>query len=72
VLPLLNPLFAQDSTIQTQSNLEKINWSEEYEPSKSKFYVHNEIEINASPEIVWNILIAALEWENWYERTQSL
>lgn len=73
----LNPLFAQDSIKQNfatdnPSNLEKINWSEEYQPSKSKFYVHNEIEINASPEIVWNILIAALEWEKWYEGAENV
>lgn len=49
-----------------ESNSEKINWPASYEPSKSRFYVHNEIEINARPEIVWAHLIDALKWESWY------
>jgi uncharacterized protein YndB with AHSA1/START domain len=47
-------------------NLGKINWPADYEPSKSKFYVHNEIEISASPNKVWTVLIDALQWESWY------
>jgi len=35
-----------------QKDLEKINRPESYKPSKSKFYVHNEIEIYAAPERV--------------------
>lgn len=53
--------------VQAQElNHERINWPANYEPSKSRFYVHNEIEINASPENVWNILIDASQWESWY------
>ncbi|MCR9015573.1 SRPBCC family protein [Aquiflexum gelatinilyticum] len=43
-----------------------ISWPTEFEPEKSKFFVHNEIEISAPPEVVWNILIDALTWESWY------
>jgi hypothetical protein len=49
-----------------------IQWPEEFNPAKSKFYVHNEIEINAKPEIVWNILIDALKWESWYKGTKNV
>jgi uncharacterized protein YndB with AHSA1/START domain len=45
---------------------DQIDWPAIYEPSKSRFYVHNEIEIDASPEKVWNILVDALQWESWY------
>lgn len=44
-----------------------INWPEEYEPSRSKFYVHNEIEINTPPAVVWEILMQAEQWPDWYE-----
>jgi uncharacterized protein YndB with AHSA1/START domain len=43
-----------------------VNWPAEYEPSKSKFFVHNEIEIAASPKKVWSILIDAEQWPGWY------
>ena len=46
---------------------QEINWPAAYEPSESSFYVHNEIEINASPEVVWKILIDAERWPEWYE-----
>lgn len=48
-----------------------IVWPEEFNPEKSKFYVHNEIEINASPLAVWNILINAKEWHTYYKGAQS-
>lgn len=51
---------------QATDSMAKINWPSEYEPSKSKFYVHNEIYINASPSIVWEILIDAMKWQSWY------
>lgn len=49
-----------------EQRTERINWPAVYEPSKSRFYVHNEIEINATPEKVWDILVDALQWESWY------
>lgn len=45
----------------------QINWPAGYEPSRSKFYVHNEIEIDAPPQIVWEILMQAEKWPEWYE-----
>ncbi|MBX2895222.1 MAG: SRPBCC domain-containing protein [Cyclobacteriaceae bacterium] len=44
-----------------------VNWPSGYEPGKSKFFVHNEIEIAAAPEKVWAILVEAVAWPNWYE-----
>ncbi len=54
------------------ANSEKIDWPEVYEPSESKFYVHNKIEINAHPEKVWSLLIDALKWESWYEGARNV
>lgn len=50
----------------------RINWPDQYEPHKAKFFVHNEIEIEAPPEIVWNILIQAETWPNWYEGAKKV
>lgn len=55
-----------------QENPEKINWPVAYDPSVSKFYVHNELEINASPEKVWRILTDALKWPGWYKGARSV
>lgn len=55
-----------------QNYSEQIDWPEGYEPSQSKFYVHNEIEIDAPPKVVWEILIDALAWENWYEGAKEV
>ncbi len=44
----------------------KINWPADYLPSDADFYVHNKIEINAKPEVVWNLLINAKQWPSWY------
>lgn len=63
---ILFPGFAQ------QIDSEKINWPENYEPRKSKFYVHNEIEINTKPEVVWTVLIDALRWPSWYKGSKNV
>lgn len=53
-------------------NSQKINWPAAYTPEESKFFVHNEIDINASPETVWKILINAREWETYYDGASNL
>jgi DinB superfamily/Polyketide cyclase / dehydrase and lipid transport len=66
-------LFANLSSVFAQKiNIEKINWPSAYEPSKSKFYVHNEIEVSAKPEVVWSFLIDALKWPSWYEGAKNV
>lgn len=60
------------SVFAQQNNLEEINWPKNYEPSKSKFYVHNEIEINAKPEKVWGFLVDALKWQTWYKGAKNV
>jgi uncharacterized protein YndB with AHSA1/START domain len=49
-----------------------IHWPAEYEPSKAKFFVHNRINVNASPEIVWELLIDAEKWPQWYNGASDL
>ncbi len=46
-------------------------WPESLNPEKSKWYVYNEIEINARPEVVWEILIDADTWHSFYHGVQS-
>lgn len=44
-----------------------INWPSEYLPEDAKFFVHNEIDIQAAPQKVWELLIQAEIWPDWYE-----
>jgi uncharacterized protein YndB with AHSA1/START domain len=46
---------------------EQIRWPQAYQPQQTTFYVHNRIDIHASPERVWNILVAAETWPLWYK-----
>ncbi|MEZ5041878.1 MAG: SRPBCC domain-containing protein [Saprospiraceae bacterium] len=48
-----------------------IIWPQAFNPENSKFYVHNEIEINAQPQVVWGILINAKEWHTYNKGAQS-
>lgn len=50
----------------------KIHWPDKFNPKGSDFYVHNEIEINASPAQVWQLLIQAKNWRNWYDGIQHI
>ncbi len=53
----------------TSTNL--VVWPKEFNPAKAKWYVYNEIEIDAKPEVVWNILIDAKKWHTFYKGVES-
>ncbi len=61
---LLTVLFSLMA--QTEDSL-TINWPQNYIPEKSSFYVHNEIIIDAPPYVVWELLIDAESWPQWYK-----
>lgn len=56
----------EKAVIKSKPGSDKINWPETYQPQKSQFFVHNEIDIQASPQKVWQILIQAERWPDWY------
>ncbi len=53
-----------DSSLPHSQN---IHWPDRYEPLKAKFFIHNEIDIQAPPSVVWDILVRAENWPSWYE-----
>jgi hypothetical protein len=63
---------AQQFTRKYNANENQIVWPEKFNPKNSDFYVHNEIEIKAKPEVVWQLLIQALEWNTWYQGIQNI
>ncbi|HMO40350.1 MAG TPA: DinB family protein [Saprospiraceae bacterium] len=65
---------ANDRVIKTKKYNEETNliyWPEKFDPKIAKFYVYNEIDINASPETVWNILIDATKWHTFYKGVEE-
>lgn len=50
----------------------QINWPEAYALDQTQFYIHNKIEINANPEVVWDILINAEAWPTWYKGMENV
>jgi len=51
---------------------EQINWPAGYGMKETEFYLHNKIEIEASPEIIWDILTHAEKWPEWYEGMKNV
>lgn len=71
-LSLTGCYSVKKSVEQSYPNSQEIRWPEDYKPEESKFFVHNEIDINALPETVWSVLIQADEWEEYYEGASDL
>jgi DinB superfamily len=77
ILSIHASVFAQSNTVKSimtkkydpANNL--VVWPDEFNPVKAKWYVYNEIEINAKPEVVWDILIDAKKWHTFYDGAQS-
>ena len=56
----------------SKPNSEKINWPEDYKPEDAGFFVHNEIDVEADAQVVWDLLIEAEAWPNWYEGMKNV
>jgi hypothetical protein len=44
------------SALMGQTDTYQINWPDKYEPQKAKFFVHNEIFIEASAKEIWDYI----------------
>jgi len=68
---IIKSLFNKIKKINHSASLKynenrKINYPAQFEPQNSPVFVHNEIQINASPESVWSWLTNAPSWPDWY------
>lgn len=52
---------------ESRPHSEEIDWPAPYRPAEAGFFVHNEIDIQAAPQVVWDILIEAGSWPEWYQ-----
>ncbi len=58
---------AENPLVERGVGENEINWPLGYKPEEATFFVHNEIEIEAPPQRVWDILVQAQAWPSWYE-----
>ncbi len=45
-----------------------VHWSKVLSPDRAEMFAHNEIEINASYATVWNHLVQAQLWPQWFPK----
>jgi len=49
-----------------------INWPEKLSPARASVHAANEIDIQATPEVVWAWLIRAKDWPSWYSNSHDV
>jgi uncharacterized protein YndB with AHSA1/START domain len=54
------------------AHLNHIQWPKGFETENCSVHVHNELEITASPEVVWAWLIRAQLWPTWYPNSANI
>lgn len=70
---LLSSRYSHKKVVQSSLPYsDKINWPEGFKPAESDFFIHNEIDIKASPQVVWNIFINAAKWPEWHKKTEGI
>ena len=70
---LLSGCYSLKKTVAGSKPLaDQINWPADYQPEAARFFVHNEIAITASAEQVWEVLIKADEWADYYDGASDL
>jgi hypothetical protein len=70
---LLSSCYSHKKAVQSSLPYsEKINWPEGYKPTESDFFIHNEIDIKATPQVVWDIFIQADKWPKWHKKAEGI
>lgn len=53
-------------------NFKKVNFPDNFNPSNCPVYAKNELTINAPAEVIWNWLINATTWPEWYPNSSNI
>jgi len=70
---LLSSCYSHKNAVQSSLPYsDKINWPEGYKPAEADFFIHNEIDIKAKPQVVWDIFIQAAKWPEWYKKAEGI
>jgi hypothetical protein len=57
--------------MQTAESRDEIRWPPEFHPANVEVRARNEVQIHASPEQVWALLIRATCWPEWYSNSHN-
>lgn len=49
-----------------------INWPDKYQPEECAVHVVNELAMDVAPAAVWDCLIQASRWPEWYENASNV
>ena len=55
-----------------QSPDPEIPWPQNHAPASAVVFAHNSVEIDASPQRVWDLLIDCVAWPRWYKRCSDV
>jgi hypothetical protein len=70
---LLSSCYSHKKAVQSSLPYsEKINWPEGFKPTESDFFIHNEIDIKASPQVVWDIFINTAKWPELNKKAEGI
>ncbi len=58
------------NTAQTRDP--EIPWPPTHSPASAVVFAHNEVEIAASPQKVWSLLIDCVAWPGWYKKCSDV
>lgn len=73
VFVLLTGCYSVKRSVQNaQPYSSQIKWPADYQPGDADFYIHSKIQIDAKPEVIWDLLIKAEEWPNWYKGMKNV
>ena len=53
-------------------NADQIRWPQEFRPENSPIHVRNELNMQANPQAVWECLIDAERWPDWYPNAKRV
>ena len=51
---------------------ERIIWPPGHSPASAVVFTHNSVEVRASPERVWSVLIDCIAWPSWYKHCSDV
>jgi hypothetical protein len=57
-------------SVQTPDS--RILWPPQHSPATSKVFAQNTIEIAASPDTIWTLLIDCVRWPSWYKHCSDV
>ena len=66
------PAGGPGNELVSPAGTDDIRWPERYVPDEATFFVHNEVDISAPPQVVWDVLVEASTWADWYEGARNV